>query len=186
MSWNERFKKRFNFFVRTVCLCQKPEAERRGSNAAGGGSGDLEQGRRGSGGGASTSAPQYRLEATSKNRRRGICGSILSVFCGNAAASSAGGMGVNSNQRLAVYLHWMFRVNFIFLFAVMCTIFFVLVMLFACIIIGAGRMDEDCVRIGGAEFDQAGSPFADAFALSWTTFSTVGYGRYVPYMGLFK
>ena len=181
MSWSERLQYRFSSFVRRVCFCQKEETPESAEYDPGEiPDGDLEGG---GGRRPSASAPQYRLEATSKNQRRGICGSILSVCYGSAATSAAGGMGVNSNQRLAVYLHWMFRVNFIFLFAVMCTIFFVLVMLFACIIIGAGRMDEDCVRIGGAEFDQAGSPFADAFALSWTTFSTVGYGSTYPALG---
>ena len=63
----------------------------------------------------------------------------------------------------------------------MCTMFFALVILFAGIIVSAGRMDNECSRIGGEPFGHAASDFADAFALSWTTFSTVGYGRYVWY-----
>ena len=76
---------------------------------------------------------------------------------------------INPNQKLALYLHWMFRVNFVFLFVVMCTMFFALVITFAALITIAGQMDSECVRIGGNEFDAAGTAFADAFALSWTS-----------------
>jgi len=72
----------------------------------------------------------------------------------------------------------MFRASFVFLFAVMCTIFFGLIILFAGFIIAAGHLDQECVRIGGQPFST--SQFADAFALSWTTFSTVGYGSTYP------
>ena len=82
-------------------------------------------------------------------------------------------IGINPNQQLAMYLHWMFRVNFLFLFCVMCVMFFVLVMAFSVLIIIAGTLDAECVRIGGAPFGEVDSEFADAFALSWTTFSTV-------------
>jgi hypothetical protein len=60
----------------------------------------------------------------------------------------AAGIGFTHNQRLARLLHWMFRVNFIFLFAVMCSVFFALTVLFAVVIVWVGRMDSDCVRVG--------------------------------------
>lgn len=91
--------------------------------------------------------------------------------------------GTNPNHRLAMSLHWMFRVNFVFLFMAMCLTFFALVVLFSGFITIAGRMDPQCVRIGGDEFASSGSAFADAFALSWTTFSTVGYGSTYPALG---
>jgi hypothetical protein len=83
-------------------------------------------------------------------------------------------MVVSRNQlSLAMYLHWMFRVNFFFLFTLSCVVFFALTIFFAGLIIWAGRMDPQCVRVGGEEFESSGAAFADAFALSWTTFSTV-------------
>jgi hypothetical protein len=82
-------------------------------------------------------------------------------------------IGISPNQQLGMYLHWMFRVNFLFLFCVMCIMFFVWVMVFAALIIMAGTMDPQCVRVGGEPFGESDSQFADAFALSWTTFSTV-------------
>jgi hypothetical protein len=57
------------------------------------------------------------------------------------------------------------------------------VILFSAFIVIAGRMDPQCVRIGGKEFASSGAAFADAFALSWTTFSTVGYGSTYPALG---
>eukprot|EP00546_Thalassionema_frauenfeldii_P021301 CAMPEP_0178903260 /NCGR_PEP_ID=MMETSP0786-20121207/5062_1 /TAXON_ID=186022 /ORGANISM="Thalassionema frauenfeldii, Strain CCMP 1798" /LENGTH=393 /DNA_ID=CAMNT_0020574619 /DNA_START=455 /DNA_END=1634 /DNA_ORIENTATION=- len=54
---------------------------------------------------------------------------------------------------------------------------------FAGLITAAGKLDNDCVRVEGQPFESAGAAFADAFALSWTTFSTVGYGSTYPALG---
>jgi hypothetical protein len=51
--------------------------------------------------------------------------------------------------------------------------FFALTFLFAGFIVWAGRLESECVRIGGEPFELSKAAFADAFALSWTTFSTV-------------
>lgn len=124
--------------------------------------------------------PQYRLEGTRKGRR--FRKSLLSLICGTS--SSSGGIGISHNQRLASTLHWMFRVNFLFLFTVMCLAFFCLVLVFCALIISAGELDADCIKIGGISFgNTTASYFADAFALSWTTFSTVGYGNTYPALG---
>lgn len=119
---------------------------------------------------------QYRLEAT--RRAAGKASLLRRIVTLNGLIRSLGhhsslAAGVNPNQRLAMYLHWMFRVNFLFLFVVMCVSFFALVILFCGFIALAGTLDADCVRIGGQPFDSAGAAFADAFALSWTTMSTV-------------
>lgn len=129
--------------------------------------------------------PQYRLAATTTmGQRRTWAGKLVAYLCGSAVCGgSSEGIGINQSQRLASSLHWMFRANFILLFAVMCAIFFVWVMIFAGFIVAAGRMDPKCVRVGGETFDTATSQFADAFALSWTTFSTVGYGSTYPALG---
>ena len=178
MSWEERFKVKVRGVWQKFCCCQDPALDRSSHPSRV----DLENG------GNSTglplpAPPQYRLEATSKGQRTGISRALFSCICGNAVGSGTKGIGINHNQRIASTLHWMFRVNFIFLFAVMCMIFFVWVMIFAGFIIGAGRIDHECVRVGGEPFAEAESQFADAFALSWTTFSTVGYGSTYPALG---
>lgn len=164
MSWDERFKKRIkNFFVRKETQVGEaaPATDEEDHNCK---------------------AVQYRLEATRRTTRATLWGRLTSC-CGliGSARSNAGmAVGINANQKLALYLHWMFRVNFLFLFAVMCIMFFALVILFAGFIAMAGQIDPECVRIGGEVFDNEGTAFADAFALSWTTFSTVGYGSTAP------
>ncbi|KAL7568723.1 hypothetical protein ACA910_021717 [Epithemia clementina (nom. ined.)] len=128
---------------------------------------------------------QYRLESTEKQQKHGCVSYLFSCFglCGRSNRGSSLTVGINPNQRLAMYLHWMFRVNFIFLFAVMCAMFFALVIFFAGIITAVASIDRECVRIGSEPFDAADTAFADAFALSWTTFSTVGYGSTYPALG---
>jgi hypothetical protein len=93
---------------------------------------------------------QYRLEANHRVHQTGLLRRLAaSCCCGSSLGSSKqSGTGIKSNQRLASLLHWMFRVNFVLLFAVMCGIFFVWVMIFAGFIIVAGAVDGECVRVG--------------------------------------
>lgn len=114
---------------------------------------------------------QYRLEATRKNvQQDSMLWKMLTCAVCSSRRLSRVKVGANTNQSLAYYLHWMNRVNFLFLFVVMCIAFFALVILFAGFITIAGNMEPDCIRIGGEKFGAAGAPFADAFSLSWTTF----------------
>eukprot|EP00550_Attheya_septentrionalis_P007911 CAMPEP_0198289650 /NCGR_PEP_ID=MMETSP1449-20131203/7763_1 /TAXON_ID=420275 /ORGANISM="Attheya septentrionalis, Strain CCMP2084" /LENGTH=568 /DNA_ID=CAMNT_0043988013 /DNA_START=105 /DNA_END=1811 /DNA_ORIENTATION=- len=125
--------------------------------------------------------PQYRLEAR-KEESTNVFKRFFQVLTMGSMSST--GLGVsNPNQTLAMYLHWMFRVNFFFLFILSCGFFFLFVICFAGFIIAAGKLDPTCVRVGGEPFGSAGQPFADGFALSWTTFSTVGYGSTYPALG---
>jgi len=108
-----------------------------------------------------TGGKQYRLEATRLLQQPWYwkiltCGGLLSRRRQGLA------VGYNPNQRLAMYLHWMFRVNFVFLFAVMCVMFFALVILFSGFITLAGTIDPECVRIGGNLFNEQGTAFADS------------------------
>jgi len=153
MAWGDRFKKRVkSLFIRDTD--REEEGDEEDASAA--------------------KAVQYRLEATRRTRKRGLY-RLLITCCGlvsDTGSSTGLAVGINPNQKLAMYLHWMFRVNFVFLFAVMCITFFGLVILFAGFITLAGTLDEECVRIGGEPFNAAGTAFADAFALSWTTVSS--------------
>ena len=160
MAWGERLKAKARFVCRKIC-CLSTEDPTQNRN-------DVEDG------GKDTTKKQYRLEATRSTTGGGLLYFLSCGLCGRGSGRSGGmTIGINPNQQLAMYLHWMFRVNFLFLFCVMCVMFFVLVMFFAALIIIAGELDNECVRIGGAPFGEVDSEFADAFALSWTTFSTV-------------
>ena len=163
MAWNERLRTKARYICRRIlCLGNEDPSNPTGRN-------DVEAG------GRDSTKKQYRLEAS--RGRMGTRGLLHFCSCGlfGRGSGSSGNMtiGINPNQQLAMYLHWMFRVNFLFLFCVMCVMFFVLVMVFAALIIFAGSLDPECVRIGGQPFGEVDSEFADAFALSWTTFSTV-------------
>jgi hypothetical protein len=124
---------------------------------------------------------QYRLEATHRQKRQSCLRRLWT--CNFGSGQTGLSAGVNPNQKLALYLHWMFRVNFLFLFIVMCLTFFALVVLFSGFITIAGRMDAECIRVGDNSFGNSSAPFADAFSLSWQTFSTVGYGSIYPALG---
>jgi len=122
--------------------------------------------------------PQYRLEATNKLQWNQCLPCMNS--CTRTKASSDNFGGINPNQHVAQTLHWMFRSSFFVLFAVMCTLFFGQIIVFAGFIVAVGRYENDCVRVGGEPIPRGDGEFADAFTLSWTTFSTVGYGNTYP------
>jgi hypothetical protein len=67
------------------------------------------------------------------------------------------------------YLHWTFRSSFMAVFLSAAVAFIVLTIIFALFIWGLGRANPTC--IGGVDFES--DYFTDAYALSWTTFSTV-------------
>ena len=165
MAWDERIRKRLKHFFSSA----KAEAP----------DGDVESGD------GQEPFVQYRLEARRRVQPQSFFRRLITCggWFGTSNLSTGLAVGINPNQKLAMYLHWMFRVNFVFLFVVMCVMFFALVISFAGFITLAGHLDEECVRIGGNEFDASGTAFADAFALSWTTFSTVGYGSTYPALG---
>ena len=164
MAWNERLWTKARYICRRIlCLGTEDPA------SPSGGRNDVEAG-------GNRTKKQYRLEASrGRMGSRGLLNICSCGLLGRRGSGRSGNMtiGINPNQQLAMYLHWMFRVNFLFLFCVMCVMFFVLVMFFAALIIVAGTLDPECVRIGGQQFGEVDSEFADAFALSWTTFSTV-------------
>ena len=105
--------------------------------------------------------PQYRLQSREKKSGR--------WFCCDARGAAKGLSDIKPNERLAGFLHWMFRANVLVVIFFMSCIFFLSIYAIAGIIYGAAQYDSECVRVGG----EIPATFADAFQLSWTTFSTV-------------
>lgn len=160
MGERDRLRRKVNGCVRfLMCCCFR---EQGGENVF---SSDVEEGN-------GIKQKQYRLESSRKSNMADKPW-WHKIACWHRHIQQQVGIGISPNQSLAMYLHWMFRVNFFFLFTLSCIVFFALTIFFAGLIIAAGRMDEECVRVGGQTFESAGTAFADAFALSWTTFSTV-------------
>ena len=91
----------------------------------------------------SRATPQYRLEASNRNNGRWSC-------C-QGAAGVRELSDIKPNIRLAGFLHWMFRSSFLVLIAVMSITFVALIIAFAGIIVTAGKLDTQCVRVGKME-----------------------------------
>ncbi|KAI2504416.1 hypothetical protein MHU86_10005 [Fragilaria crotonensis] len=120
---------------------------------------------------------QYRLEGSRVRPRYCL------RFGSNRTPYNIGMVVSRHQMSMAKSLHWMFRVNFFFLFALSCVVFFAFTLLFAGFIFLAGQLDPQCLRVVGQPFHPSSAGFADAFTLSWTTFSTVGYGNAYPALG---
>lgn len=82
---------------------------------------------------------------------------------------------------LTSYLIWSLRSNFLFVLLSEACAFWVVICIFSiCIYVGALYQPE-CLRFpSNTNFEENGAYFIDAFTLSWTTFSTVGYGVVYP------
>lgn len=89
-----------------------------------------------------------------------------------------GCLGLKPNRIVVSYLFWAFRSSFLALFLSAAVWFFMFTLGFAAMIYIAGRNKPECIHVGGYNFDEEGGPyFLDAYALSWTTFSTVVRAR---------
>uniref|UniRef100_A0A6U5MNB7 Potassium channel domain-containing protein n=1 Tax=Grammatophora oceanica TaxID=210454 RepID=A0A6U5MNB7_9STRA len=81
------------------------------------------------------------------------------------------------------YLHWSFRSSFLVFVLSGALVFFALTLIFALLMWVVGQYEPHCIHVNGQDFGDEvgdGNEFSDAFALSWTTFSTVGYGLVFP------
>ena len=80
------------------------------------------------------------------------------------------------------FLSWAFRSSFIHVLSVFLVVYGVLIVFFSALILLDGRLQPNCIGPKDILDDnhQGRMLFVDAFALSWTTFSTVGYGNIHP------
>mmetsp|Transcript_16060 Transcript_16060/g.32083 ORF Transcript_16060/g.32083 Transcript_16060/m.32083 type:complete len:729 (+) Transcript_16060:122-2308(+) len=133
----------------------------------------------------------YRLQATRTRDVGFIKKFFLFVYsivnCGALTDSSSeqnlSFMGLpNPNRWLIDFFYWLFRSGWTTVMTISLLMFYGLVLFFTLLIFWAARIDSDCVRVGGLEFGAlpTRSRFYDSFALSWHTFSTVGYGSAYP------
>mmetsp|Transcript_1239 Transcript_1239/g.1890 ORF Transcript_1239/g.1890 Transcript_1239/m.1890 type:complete len:586 (+) Transcript_1239:136-1893(+) len=76
------------------------------------------------------------------------------------------------------YINWTFKTNFGTVFLSFIFIFLLLVFIFGLFFKWAGEAEPECIIVSGKTFDyyKRGTTLADGFSLSWTTFTTVGYG----------
>mmetsp|Transcript_36512 Transcript_36512/g.79495 ORF Transcript_36512/g.79495 Transcript_36512/m.79495 type:complete len:749 (-) Transcript_36512:44-2290(-) len=112
------------------------------------------------------------------------CGSDSSDFdptMTTSTSSSTTSTG-DSGRLISRFVNFLFRSSFIFVTLIAAAAFYALVCVFAGFLVGAATLEPTCISIGGEPGFPGGdgTHFADAFELSWTTFSTVGYGSYSP------
>jgi Ion channel len=85
----------------------------------------------------------------------------------------------NPNEMVVSYLFWTFRQTFLAVLLSSMLWFYFWTFLFAALVYCAGHSLPQCISVAGVDFDHELS-FMNAYALSWTTFSTVGYGAIHP------
>mmetsp|Transcript_29439 Transcript_29439/g.62539 ORF Transcript_29439/g.62539 Transcript_29439/m.62539 type:complete len:553 (-) Transcript_29439:137-1795(-) len=82
------------------------------------------------------------------------------------------------SKSLAGYITWTFYASFSAVFLSFLVIFIVFSLVFAGFYALAGEFVPECIVVSGMPYgSNPESKFGDAFALSWTTFTTVGYGN---------
>lgn len=91
--------------------------------------------------------------------------------------------GFDPTRGMVGYLSWSFRTSFAILFLQLSIGFFLLIFLFTILIMIIGFMSPTCFQ---PTFNISQTPIADAYALSWTTFTTVGFGAIYPSLGVEK
>ena len=85
------------------------------------------------------------------------------------------------------YINWTFHGTFTEVFMTFLAIYMGIMLLFAYFLLLAGNAQPACIVTSGEPFgansDVDATRFSDAFALSWTTFTTVGYGMIYTSVG---
>eukprot|EP00567_Pseudictyota_dubia_P004568 CAMPEP_0197442998 /NCGR_PEP_ID=MMETSP1175-20131217/8874_1 /TAXON_ID=1003142 /ORGANISM="Triceratium dubium, Strain CCMP147" /LENGTH=692 /DNA_ID=CAMNT_0042973575 /DNA_START=83 /DNA_END=2161 /DNA_ORIENTATION=- len=122
---------------------------------------------------------QYRL--VSKARQKGARGFAEFLCKSDVGDENTGCCDVN--EWIASYLRWTFRISFSVLFLSLVVAFVVLTLVYAGLIMWSGSNRPQCIASAAFidwESYTNNQRFADAYQLSWTTFSTVGYGLIYP------
>lgn len=97
------------------------------------------------------------------------------------------GLFCDPNRAITRFFHWTFRTSFSMLLLAFIAMFFLATAIFAGVILWAAAERPQCIASSAfsnlmrlTEGSTYGERVADAYALSWTTFSTVGYGLVYP------
>jgi hypothetical protein len=89
------------------------------------------------------------------------------------------------NTLISQITSWSFRTSYMMLFLVFALLYFVFILIFALIYLVIALTYPQCINSGGEPIGAGigAREFGDCFQLSWTTFSTVGYGIIFPATG---
>jgi hypothetical protein len=87
------------------------------------------------------------------------------------------------NTIISRYISWTYRTSYLLLFGAFGIFYFGSILFFAVLYLWFVQTHPDCVTSAGVPIDEGKAVFSDCFHLSWTTFSTVGYGIIYPATG---
>lgn len=125
---------------------------------------------------------QYRLTSMKKNKKRRTL-PIPGMYEDTSSLEQQRGCSrlcPSSDVVTSQFLHWSFRSPFVAVFGTAAIGWFALTISFALVFWVLGTIQPEC--IGGVDYKNisSGAKFVDAYQMSWTTFSTVGYGLVHP------
>jgi len=152
------------------------------------------------GGGGEYDRPQYTLESRRVGRKSSLpCLKLRQKFCyccsrttlndedenDNVDGKGSYFLFVDVNTLISGYLSWSFRTSYFLLFLAFSVFYFTLILVFALIFYVFVSYYPECVTSAGMVVGtgEDAKLFGDIFQLSWTTFSTVGYGIVYPSTG---
>lgn len=103
------------------------------------------------------------------------------INCGALEEDTAMSEGTDLNSILIDFFYYIFRKGWMPVFVISFMTFYTLVIMGAAFILLAAKVEgNECVLDGGDPLGTNRHIFLGAFSLSWTTFSTVGYGSTNP------
>ena len=129
---------------------------------------------------------QYRLTArpSSQQKRTWLQLVARAVTCTREEGNDYDVTVGSKAEYLTLFLRWTFRTSFVMLLSFSCACFMMLACAFAIAIHIVGIYQPTCISVSERDYNTAGRCFIDAFALSWTTLSTVGYGHIFPSLAI--
>ena len=94
-------------------------------------------------------------------------------------------LGMDVNNVVSSYISWTFRTSYILLFGAFGICYFGLILCFSLLYLWVAANKPECITSGGVPIGSVPNSmlFSDCFHMSWTTFSTVGYGLVYPATG---
>eukprot|EP00554_Chaetoceros_debilis_P004513 CAMPEP_0194080590 /NCGR_PEP_ID=MMETSP0149-20130528/6571_1 /TAXON_ID=122233 /ORGANISM="Chaetoceros debilis, Strain MM31A-1" /LENGTH=676 /DNA_ID=CAMNT_0038762341 /DNA_START=116 /DNA_END=2146 /DNA_ORIENTATION=+ len=117
--------------------------------------------------------PQVKKQFTVKKVRK--AGTWFGSLIG--AGSNPDDFAYQPSGSATAYINWTFRSGFSIVFFSFVVLFLLLVALFGFLFTWAGNVNPQCIVVAGDTFGlNEGTEWWDGFSLSWTTFTTVGYG----------
>lgn len=84
------------------------------------------------------------------------------------------------SSALATYLNWSFRTSFIALIWQLMILYWIITTFFALAFLVIADYQAECIIVAGGVYMTSKGSYFDLYHLSWTTFSTVGYGVVYP------